>query len=112
MTYGEIWNVTIDELNGEVGVHRRVSRGSRRGQSAGVVSSRAGVRRCQACVGAGGLDTKESLLARGDIDSDGESTEKERKEDKGAYLPVGGHDKGEWTKPLRRGKGYKRSRSS
>lgn len=92
MAYGKVGNVPIDELNGETSVHRGVCGGHRWGEGARVVGSRPSVRRSQACVGGGWLDTEERLLTLGDVEGDGKGVENERKEDKGADLPLGCHD--------------------
>jgi len=97
MGYGKVGHASIDELNGETGVHRRVGGGSRRDESAGIISSRTSEGGGRACVGARGLYTKESFLTVGDVASNGESVENERKEDKSAYLPVGSHDRRGYT---------------
>ena len=93
--YGKVGHASIEELNGETGVYRRIGGGSRRDESAGIISSRTSEGGCRACVGGGrgGLYTKECFLTLGDVASNGgESVENERKEDKSAYLPVGSHD--------------------
>ena len=91
MAYGKAGHVSVDELNAKLGVYRRIGGGSGRDESAGIICSRTGERRRRACVGARGLYTEESLLTLRDVEGYGESVENERKEDKGAYLPVGCH---------------------
>ena len=93
MAYGKVGDVSIDKLNGETGVYRRVCGRSRWDESAGIIGCRTGVGGRGAGVGARGLYTEESLLTLGDVEGYGESVENERKEDKGAYLPVGCHDR-------------------
>ena len=92
LAYGKTGDVSIDELNGETSIDGGVGGGHRGDEGTWIVGSRASVGRSQTCVGAGGLDTEEGLLTFGDVDRDGESVENERKEDKGACLPVGCHD--------------------
>ena len=94
LAYRETGDVSVDELDGETGVDRRVGGGCGWNEGARVVCSGAGVGSGQACVGGGWLDAEEGLLTLGDVDRDGESVENERKEDKGACLPAGCHDGG------------------
>jgi hypothetical protein len=77
-------NISVDELNGETGVNWRIGGGHRRGESAWIVCSSAGVGGSKACVGGGRLDTEEGLLALRDVQGDGESTVDGPKEDEGA----------------------------
>ena len=96
LAYRKTGDVSVDELNGETSVDRRIGGGYGRDEGTRVVGSRAGVRRSQACVGGGRLDAEEGLLTLWDVDRDGESVENERKEDKGAHLPAGCHDGGRY----------------
>jgi len=97
LAYRKTGDVSVDELNGETGVDRRICGGRRRDEGARVVGSRACVGRSQTCVGGGGLDTEEGLLTLGDVDRDGESGENEQKEGEGACLPAGRHGGGGYT---------------
>jgi len=92
LAYGKTGHVSVDELNGESSVDRRIGGGYGRDEGAWVVGSRACVGRSQTRVGAGWLDTEEGFLTLGDIDRDGESVENEREEDKDVCLPVDCHD--------------------
>jgi hypothetical protein len=92
MAYGKVLNASVDELDGETGVYRRVGGRSRWDEGAGIIGSRTSVGRSRARLGARGRYTEEGLLTLGDVEGYGESVENERKDDDGAYLPVGSHD--------------------
>ena len=113
--HGKVQDGPPNELNGKTGVYRRVGGRSRRDESAGIIGSRTGVSSGRVCLGAGGLYTKECFLTLGDVEGYGESVESQRKEDKGAHLPVGCHDGTGYTVVawwwLRGKKGNNRSKS-
>jgi len=90
--HGKVQDGPTDELNGELGVYRRVCGRSRRDESAGVISSRTSVGGSRVRLGARRLYTEERFLTLGDVEGYSESIENERKEDKGAHLPAGCHD--------------------